>query len=94
MESRAASPRTLNSLKDGSVSDFTRQDAKSAFCHFDRREKSFLDPSQRARDDGPRPVTWRALSPFEVAQDMLCVSHAGLYVVFVTVNLEPVMGGL
>jgi hypothetical protein len=79
MESRAASPRTLNSLKGGSVSDFTRQDAKNAFCHFDRREKSLLDPSQSLGMTGLGPVTWRALRPFDVAQDMLCVSYTSCW---------------
>jgi len=63
MESRAASPRTLNSLKGGSVSDFTRQDAKNA-------KKVFLLF---------RSLTWRALRPFDVAQDMLCVSYTGCW---------------
>ena len=93
MESRAASPRTLNSLKDGSVSDFTRQDAKSAFCHFERREKSFSDPSQTLGMTGlgshlARFASLRCRSGHALRES------CRVYVVFVTVNLEPVMGGL
>jgi hypothetical protein len=35
--------------------DFSRKDAKGARCHFDRREKSFSDPSQSLgmTDRGP-----------------------------------------
>src|SRR3990172_11293028 len=29
-------------------------------CHFDQREKSFLNPSHSTRDDEPWPVTLRA----------------------------------
>ena len=57
---------------------FSRQDAKSATCHFDRREKSFSDPSHSFGMTGQGTVTWRALRPFGFAQDMLWGSPRGI----------------
>ena len=50
----------------------SRQDAKSAkfgSCHFDRREKSFLVPSDSLGMTGLSPSL---CGPFDLAQDMLC----------------------
>jgi uncharacterized ferredoxin-like protein len=47
-----------------------RERAKSAPCHFDRREKSFLDPSHSL---GMMDRGLLLGVPFDVAQDMLCV---------------------
>jgi hypothetical protein len=45
-------------------------------CHFDRREKSFLDPSHSLGMTGLGPSPLRPWRPFDIAQDMLCASHS------------------
>jgi len=38
----------------------SRKGAKAARCHFERREKSFLDPSHMLGMTDSGPVTWRS----------------------------------
>jgi hypothetical protein len=43
----------LKSLGVGKFPAKTQSPAKESDCHFDQREKSFLDPSHFVRDDPP-----------------------------------------
>ena len=49
----------------------SRKGAKHARCHFDRREKSFSDPSHSLGMTDRAPSPLRACRPFGYAQDML-----------------------
>jgi hypothetical protein len=56
----------------------SRRDAKLAkkeCCHFDQREKSFLDLSHAPGMTGFGRSSLAPLCPFGMAQDMLCASH-------------------
>jgi|SRR6266498_718334 len=52
-------------MKKKSGKRVSRKDAKAARCHFDRREKSFLDPSHSLgmTDFGPSPCVLGVPSP-------------------------------
>jgi hypothetical protein len=66
-------------MKKKSEKRVSRKDAKAARCHFDRRERSFSDPSHSLGMTDFWSVTLRAWRPFDAvypercrrAQDML-----------------------